>query len=245
MTHDDEKLQEIFERTAHMYGALSEKEIKQSLDELNDDITEELENRSNWSTGSVRSTIWVADKIIAKRELTLDGDLAFSGEHLRNNEGHEFEYVIYDTDDDIKIAGVTSYDGEKVADDIKISVNNDTLQYKADESLSKEDHDYTRRIKLSSVDVEGTLVWTGEKEYVKEGIDNTMTFGVEFPGFTTDMASLTIDSSIARTKDSGENPTRNVKDLNDLSKDELADYLEEVAMKIEMKYSALFDDSSF
>ena len=244
VTRDDEKVQEILERTAHIYGALSEKEVKQSLKELNEDITEALKNQSNWSTEPIRSTIWVADKMIVKRELALDNDIVLSGEHIRDKEGHEFEYTLHDVDD-IKIAGVTSYDGKKVDDDVTISINNETLQYKADESLSKKEHDYTRRLKVSSVDGEGTLVWTGEKEYMKEGIDGTMTLGLEFPGFTTDMASLTIDSTIARTKDVGEDPTRNVNDLNKLSTDELAEYIDEVAEKIEMKYSALFDSASF
>lgn len=186
----------------------------------------------------VKSSIWVNDKIIVNRDLTItDKDDTFTVKGMRDvkKNNSNFKYVFTaPTGEEATLLGELVFDGKKVNDLIEFTANQTTITYTANEDIKDKNNIFERKITVADGSGElnlpatnGSIAWEGEMTYDKDAFDGVHNFVV-----TTDdeeLGRMVIDSKTKLMK-KVEPMTfdSTVENLSDKTPEEIDAYLETV-----------------
>ena len=186
----------------------------------------------------VKSSIWVNDKIIVNRDLTItDKDDTFTVKGMRDvkKNNSNFKYVFTSpTGEEATLLGELVFDGKKVNDLIEFTANQTTITYTANEDIKDKNNIFERKITVADGSGEldlpatnGSIAWEGEMTYDKDAFDGVHNFVV-----TTDdeeLGRMVIDSKTKLMKKVEPMTFDNtVENLSDKTPEEIDAYLETV-----------------
>lgn len=186
----------------------------------------------------VKSSIWVNDKIIVNRDLTItDKDDTFTVKGMRDvkKNNSNFKYVFTaPTGEEATLVGELVFDGKKVNDLIEFTANQTTITYTANEDIKDKNNIFERKITVADGSGEldlpatnGSIAWEGEMTYDKDAFDGVHNFVV-----TTDdeeLGRMVIDSKTKLIKKVEPMTFDNtVENLSDKTPEEIDAYLETV-----------------
>lgn len=186
----------------------------------------------------VKSSIWVNDKIIVNRDLTItDKDDTFTVKGMRDvkKNNSNFKYVFTaPTGEEATLLGELVFDGKKVNDLIEFTANQTTITYTANEDIKDKNNIFERKITVADGSGEldlpatnGSIAWEGEMTYDKDAFDGVHNFVV-----TTDdeeLGRMVIDSKTKLMKKVEPMTFDNtVENLSDKTPEEIDAYLETV-----------------
>lgn len=186
----------------------------------------------------VKSSIWVNDKIIVNRNLTIkDKDDTFTVKGMRDvkKNNSNFKYVFTaPTGEEATLLGELVFDGKKVNDLIEFTANQTTITYTANEDIKDKNNIFERKITVADGSGElnlpatnGSIAWEGEMTYDKDAFDGVHNFVV-----TTDdeeLGRMVIDSKTKLMKKVEPMTFDNtVENLSDKTPEEIDAYLETV-----------------
>lgn len=186
----------------------------------------------------VKSSIWVNDKIIVNRDLTItDKDDTFTVKGMRDvkKNNSNFKYVFTaPTGEEATLVGELVFDGKKVNDLIEFTANQTTITYTANEDIKDKNNIFERKITVADGSGEldlpatnGSIAWEGEMTYDKDAFDGVHNFVV-----TTDdeeLGRMVIDSKTKLIKKVEPMTFDNtVENLSDQTPEEIDAYLETV-----------------
>ncbi len=186
----------------------------------------------------VKSSIWVNNKIIVNRDLTItekDDTFAVKGMRDVKKNNSNFKYVFTaPTGEEATLLGELVFDGKKVNDLIEFTVDQTTVTYTANEDVTDTNRIFERKITASDKSGElglpatnGAIAWDGEMTYEKDTFDGVHNFVI-----TTDaeeLGRMIIDSKtklVKRVEPMTFDST--VVNLSDKTPKEIDAYLEEV-----------------
>lgn len=245
----DDRVKELIEEqfTSQFFGLADEsmisgQEIDQMLSDFEDGVLTAKEEFQKISIpDGFTSTIWIDNKLIVQRELTLEiGPSAeelvkftINGTQLLTDENLALAYDFnYESDWD---QGTFTFTGDSVAkddlvtDSIKLVIAGAELSYESEETLKDGKRDFERVFSFSEPNTgEGSLYWIGNSTYEKDQMNAEHEFSVEATGFDRDLFTLhaTIDGKQIKNVDI---PSENLKDLGSMTADEIATYIEQDA----------------
>lgn len=246
---DDEDLQEIIKdrMQAQMMGVSADSadvDLETDVDELFDEGIPEaidaVEDDLHMPEG-ITSTIWVDDKKIAKRDLNVsvgNGDeaaeLLVEGTNALEDEQQKYDYQlsVVDPQDEKYTADVTadwSMKDDEVKDTIEISAADMTLAYNEEGTIKDGDREFERTLNFAGPQpgMDGSLIWTGNSSFDGDKMSSENEFTVDSALLGNIDASLFADATSEVIKEVEEPDEDNVKDLGDMSADELEQYIEE------------------
>ena len=184
------------------------------------------------------SSIWVKDKVIVNRELTIsDADTTFTVAGVREvkKNNANFKYTMGDGTDEVVITGELTYDGKKVNDMIDITFDDTVISYQANEDRKDGGNIFERSISIEPgttlEDEVGSpfekmgIVWQGDVKYEKDKMGGTHTF--LFRADDSDAFSLHVDADtkIVKRVDPMK-ASEDVVNLNDMTNEEIDSYFE-------------------
>lgn len=249
---DDEELQEIVKERlqAQMMGLSAEEadvDLETDVEALfNEDLDEAIdfvEDDMHMPDG-LTSTIWVNDDVIVKRDLNVsvgNGDesseLAVEGTNVLDDEAQAFDYewTLVDPMDKEHTADVTadlSMKDDDINDTIEVSAADVTVAYDGESTLDDDERDFERTLSVTSQQqgIDGSLVWSGNASYAEDQMSSENEFTVETDMLGDIEASLFADMDYEVTKGVEEPDEDSVKDLGDMSPDELQQYFQQDIM---------------
>lgn len=249
---DDEDLQEIIKERmqAQMMGLSADQanvDLETDLDELFDEDLDEaidvVKEDLDMPDG-ITSSIWVDDKKIAKRDLSVsvgNGDesaeLVVEGVNALDDEQQKYDYQlsVVDPQDEKYTADVTadwSMKDDAIEDTVEISAADMKLTYGEESTLDGGDKDFERTLNVSSQmqGVDGSLIWTGNSAYDGDKMSSENEFTVDTDMLGDIEASLFADVSGEVIKEVEEPDEDGIKDLSDMSADEIEQYFEQEVM---------------
>lgn len=249
---EDEDLQEIFKERmqTQMMGLSAEQgnvDIDTDVDELFDedlDVAIDAVKEDLHMPDGITSTIWVDDKKIAKRDLSVsvgNGDesaeLAVKGVNALDDQQQKYDYQlsVVDPQEETYTADVTadwSMKDDAIEDSVEISAADMKLTYGEESTLNDGDKDFERTLNVSSQmqGVEGSLIWTGNSSYDGDKMSSENEFTVDTDMLGDIEASLFADVSGEVIKGVEEPDEDSVKDLSDMSGDDIQQYFEQEVM---------------
>lgn len=207
------------------------KAYKENIEDMIQDVKD-----ANIPNG-INSTIWVADKLIVKRDFSVKAgetkdnltQVSVKGEQNLGDDKQTFDYVIK-SKTDFKENKMTakadfSHKNDKIKDSAEFAVDNDKVNYEGNESLKDGKRKFERVLSLNqSEGTPSSLVWSGTANYKKDKMDSDHTFKFDAP----DMGNQNIELYLKKdsnTTDSIKKPSKNnVKDLGKMSQSEIEDY---------------------
>lgn len=188
-----------------------------------------------------KSTIWINDKLIVKRDLSMKigpnenelVTLAVNGTQHLTDTNQLFSYDIGFEDSynegTLTITGDFSWEDDQIKDSIKLLVEDIEIAYEAEETLKKGEREFDRTFSLlDEFGDGGKLLWTGTSSYEKDQMNSSHSFALDIDDFGPDIFSLhaTIDGKqIKEVKI----PEGSVKDLGNMTIEEIEAYIEEDA----------------
>lgn len=235
LVRDDKTIQKMVKESMTQNAMFEMTSPEEMMKDFNNDINEAIEEvKQSTEKPHLVSTIWIADDFIVKRELTMADDeetaVQVKGDHLRKKDGHTFQYAFGSVEQPnaFTIQGETKFDGKITADRIDFAVEDlGTLTYTADETLEKDVRDYKYTFSVQSdMAIAGELVWSGKNEYSKDAMKSSQRVGINYEDIKVEDVALIVESDTKRIKATSENPTDNIRNLNDMSQDEITTYLE-------------------
>ncbi|WP_042476286.1 flagellar basal body-associated FliL family protein [Bacillus ndiopicus] len=169
----------------------------------------------------VVSTIWVEKGKIVERELKFKeaNDFVIKGKQTFGKE-LTFDYSMGDNQDEVSIDGKFQK-GDKASDRVQFAVEDMKLVYESEESKEKDKRNFERKFIFDSEGEAVTLNWDGTSQYKADSVNGEHTVYIEMEGMGK--ASLTIEQESKKIK-AIELPTK-VKDISNLSEEELSEYM--------------------
>ncbi len=246
----DEKVKELIEAqfTNQFLGLADESLIStQEMDQLLIDFEEGMstakEEFQNLSIpNGFTSTIWVDDKLIVKRDLTLEigptendlVKLSINGTQLLTDENislvYDFNFEDSLNQGTLTITGDSVAKDDLVTDSLKLAVEDIEIAYESEESFKDGTREFERVFSFSDPFTgDASLYWTGNSTYEKDQMNAEHEFSVAAPGFDRDLFTLHAIIDGKQMKDV-EIPEDNLKDLGSMTVDEISTYIEEDAM---------------
>lgn len=246
----DERVKEMIEEqfTNQFFGLADEslidtQEIDQLLNDFEDGILTAKEEIQDISIpNGFTSTIWVDDKLIVKRDFsiemgpTADDVVEFSidGTQVLTDENISFIYNFGFADDfdegTLTIAGDSLTDGDQVTDSLKLVVEGIEIAYESEETLKDGTREFERVFSFSEPSTGGgSLYWTGNSTYEKDQMNAEHEFSVAGAGIDRDLFALHVSIDGKQIKDVAI-PEDNLKDLGTMSIDEIQIYAQEDVM---------------
>ena len=245
----DEKVKELIEEqmTNQFFGLADESLIdSQELDQILTDfedgmVTAKEEFQKISIPNGFTSTIWIDNKLIVQRELTVElgpsadelVKLTVNGTQLLTDDDITFAYDFNFEDSwdqgTLTLTGDSVVKDDQVTDSIKLAVADVEIAYNSEETLKDGKRDFERVFSFSQpASGEGSLYWVGNSAYEKDQMNAEHEFSVEATGFDRDLFTLhaTIDGKQIKEVDI---PSENLKDLGSMSADEISTYIEQDA----------------
>jgi len=186
----------------------------------------------------ITSTIWINDKLIVKREFSVEMGpssdqlvaLDVDGTQSLKDEQQTFDYDLTVTEnhneETVSITGDLSSKDDKSKDSIKLAVDGMELGYNANSTLKDGKRDFEREITADGAGENGKIIWTGNANYEKDQMSSEHNISFDGPELSQDMFALHIKND-AKTIKSVDIPEEdNVKDLGSMDANELTDYFE-------------------
>lgn len=246
---DDEDLQKIIKdrMQAQMMGVSADSadvDLETDVDELFDEgipeVIDAIEDDFHMEDG-ITSTIWVDDKKVAKRDLNVSvgngdeaADLIVEGTNALEDEQQKYDYQLslVDPQDEQYTADVTadwSMKDDEIEDTVEISAADMTLAYNEESTVKDGDRDFERTLNFSGPQpgMDGSLIWTGNSAFEGDQMSSENEFTVDSALLGNIDASLFADVQSKVIKEVEEPDEDNVKDLGDMSADELEEYIEQ------------------
>lgn len=195
----------------------------------------------------ITSTIWVANDVIVKRDLSLEmgpdedqlvtfyvnGNLSQDKADLSFE--YDFGFVDQDIDQSLTLEGNLSNDKGDINDKITVSFADGQLIYESNETMKDSKKDFNRT--FSFVDASAyqfDLIWSGNAEYNGDQMKSSHELTVASDDIAQDLGVLSINRE-AKVSDGVELPNEDeLKDLGSMSSEEIMIYFEtEVAPQFE------------
>lgn len=186
----------------------------------------------------LQSTIWVNDDLIVKRDfsvkfgLTKDEMTALSvnGTQLLKDTKQIFNFELGATDPSgnytIDINGELKNQENEITDSIKLSFGETELAYKGTETLKNGERDFERIFSYDDTAENGSLVWSGNASYNNDQMKSEHDFSIETPEKNQDWFGLHIEKSAQTIKAVELDTDKNVKNIGDMSMEEIDQYIE-------------------
>src|SRR5699024_7122833 len=244
----DDRLKEIMQEQIQMqqFGMPADASLDMNFDEMMNDFDDALKEAQDGLKDfkipdGITSTIWTTDKLIVKRELSVEmgptkdqlAKFTVNGTQKLEDNNQSFDYKLAFSDDyeesSASVTGDFSTKDDKATDSIKLSAENMELAYEGNSTLKDGKREFERQFSIDDqYGDSGKLIWTGNANYEKDKMSAEHSFSVEFPSLniTQEMASLHIKNK-GKTIKSVEMPKEdNIKDLGSMNVDELKNYFE-------------------
>ncbi|WP_047985045.1 flagellar basal body-associated FliL family protein [Ornithinibacillus californiensis] len=186
-----------------------------------------------------KSTIWVADDIIVKRDLSIQMGptedqlvtLYVTGQLSKDKTDIAFEYdlgvVENDLDQSVSFDGTLSNNDGDIQDKLTISIEDIQVIYESNETLDDSKKDFKRTFTL--IDETGytfDLIWSGNAEYNGDQMNSSHELTVSSDDIMDDLVVLYIDKE-SKVTDSVTLPSDDeLKDIGSMSLEELMTYFE-------------------
>jgi len=244
----DDRLKEIMQEQIQMqqFRMPADASLDMNFDEMMNDFDDALKEAQDGLKDfkipdGITSTIWTKDKLIVKREFSVEmgptkdqlAKFTVNGTQKLEDNNQSFDYKLAFSDDyeesSASVTGDFSTKDDKATDSIKLSAENMELAYEGNSTLKDGKREFERQFSIDDqYGDSGKLIWTGNANYEKDKMSAEHSFSVEFPSLniTQEMASLHIKNK-GKTIKSVEMPKEdNIKDLGSMNVDELKNYFE-------------------
>lgn len=243
---DDERLKAIIEKqiknqvgifAADSLTAEMETEIKTTMEEFEnsiDDAIDEIEDIQ--IPDGLTSVVWVKNDLIVKRDFSIamapKGEeaitLSITGDQLLNDSKQDLTYE-FGLEESVATIDINlTNENDSLKDSVTISGGDMELSYEGESTLKDGTRDFDRVFSLTTPEPNGTgsLHWSGEATYEKDGKNAKHTLSMELPDMPQDFVSLNIKNDAKTIKEVDEIDESNVKDLGGMSLNELNMYFQ-------------------
>lgn len=241
---NDKKLRSIIENQLSMQSfgmqatdplasANFSKEYKESLENAKQEIKDvSIPN-------GISSTIWVADDMIVKRDMTLkvgpdkDSLVQFfiKGTQNLGDAKQTFNYSLKTKDDfeanELTAKGDFSFKDNKSKDTAEFAVDGNKVNYAGNESIKDGKRTFERVFSVTEKDGSPiSLDWNGTANYKKASMDSDHTFKLNAPDMGNEKIDFYIKKDAKHVKTVEKPSKKNVKDLGNMTLEEIEDYFQ-------------------
>ncbi|WLV23742.1 hypothetical protein QR721_08815 [Aciduricibacillus chroicocephali] len=235
---NDKKLKAMLQNQIGMQNfgmQINQNEYSKAYKENIEDMIQDVKDAS--IPNGVKSTIWVADKLVVKRDFSVKAgetkddltQVTVKGEQNLGDNKQTFDYVFKSKtdfkEDEMTAKADFSHKDDKIKDSAEFAVDGDKVNYEGNESLKDGKRKFERVVSFNeSAGKPSSLVWSGTAKYKKEGMESDHTFKVDAPDMGNQNIELYMKKD-AHTTDSIKKPSKeNVKDLGKMSQSEIENY---------------------
>lgn len=232
----DETLKRIIKN--EFIGSSSE---KLDLDaDLNDMFTEMINGIDSIKLpDGIKSIIWVNKDVIVKRDFKVSAlnefgekaTVSIEGTQSLTKEKQSFDYVVKGSDEfsegALNLKGDLSLEKDKIKDHVTFGVDEiATIEYKADETLMKDGHQFEREIIAGDGLETFKIDWHGDSKFEGDQIQSDYSFAFNTSGIDLFTLNLVTDGKKIKKVDNIHDGK--VKDIGGMSEAELEAYFNEL-----------------
>lgn len=223
-----------------VFGENANLEIPNFEEEFDIAIQDAINGIDNFKVpNGFTSTIWVAEDIIVKRDLSLElgptedqlATVYLTGNLSKDKSDLSFDYDLgveeQGLDQSLTLEGTLSNDKGEINDTITLSIPDGQLIYKSSETLKDGNKDFNRTFSfVDAASYQFDLIWSGKAEYNGDNMNSSHELTVASDDIAQDLGVLYIDKE-AKVSDGIELPKEDqVKDVGSMSAEELMTYFE-------------------